>query len=129
MNPMQPHTITKESRSCESCHTIEKSLGLGVSPTAAPMVAPLNSKDFFSLERIVDEAGVQIQEVSHPGARPLNHGELDLLSRFDVCLSCHKDMVYPSLWEQVTEDFGTAKTNKGHEHIINSILKNSVKKR
>jgi hypothetical protein len=129
MNPMQPHTITKESRSCESCHTIEKSLGVGVLPTVSPTVAPLNSKDFFPLERMVDEAGVQIQDVSHAGARPLNHGELDLVSRFDVCLSCHQDMAYPSLWEQVTEDFGTAKTNKDHEHIINTILKNSVKKR
>jgi hypothetical protein len=92
-------------------------------------VAPLNSKDFFSLERIVDEAGVQLQDVSHPGARPLNHGELDLVSRFDVCLSCHQDMAYPDVWEEITEAFGFATTNKDHEHIINTILLHSLQKK
>ena len=36
MNPTQPHTVTRESRSCESCHTVEKSLGLGLPPGALP---------------------------------------------------------------------------------------------
>ena len=73
--------------------------------------------------------GCNVQATARPGARPFNQDELQLLSRFNVCLSCHKDMAYPSLWEQVTEDFGTAKTNKDHEHIINTILKNSVQQR
>jgi hypothetical protein len=129
MNPIQPHTVTKESRSCESCHTIEKSLGWGPLPTASASVGALSSTRFFPLERMVGESGVQLQDVSHPGARPFNYDELELQSRFNVCLSCHKDMAYPSLWEQVREDFGTAKTNKDHEHIINTILKNSVRQK
>jgi hypothetical protein len=59
----------------------------------------------------------------------LNHGELDLVSRFDVCLACHQDMAYPSLWEEITEAFGFATTNKDHEHIINTILRNSVRQK
>ena len=129
MNPTQPHTVTRESRSCESCHTIEKSLGLGLPPGASARLSPHTLPDLPSLERMVDEEGVQLQATSRPGARPFNQDELQLLSRFNVCLVCHSDMAYPDLWKKVTDDFGLANTNKDHEHIINNILRNSVKQK
>ncbi len=30
MSPTQPHTMTKEARSCESCHASDKALGYGI---------------------------------------------------------------------------------------------------
>ncbi len=117
MNPIQPHTITRESRSCESCHNREKSLGWG----------SFSSPDTLPLERMVDEKGVQAQDVSHAGARPFTHEELEMLGRFTVCLSCHQDMAYPELWKEITNTSGIAKTNKEHEHLINTILINSLK--
>jgi hypothetical protein len=72
---------------------------------------------------------VQIQDVSHPGTRPFNHEELDLVSRFDVCLACHQDMAYLDIWKEISGAFGSATTNKDHEHIINNILRNSVKQK
>jgi hypothetical protein len=76
---------------------------------------------------MVDEGGVPLQATSRPGARPFNQAELQLLSRFNVCLVCHSDMAYPDLWKKVTDDFGLVNTNKDHEHIINNILRNSIK--
>jgi hypothetical protein len=119
MNPIQPHTITRESRSCESCHNREKSLGWG----------SFSSPDTLPLERMVDEKGVQAQDVSHAGARPFKHEELEMLGRFTVCLSCHQDMAYPELWKEITNTSGIAKTNKEHEHLINTILINSLQKK
>ena len=59
MNPIQPHTITRESRSCESCHTIEKSLGLGLPPGASVQIGAHTASDLPSFERMVDDKGVQ----------------------------------------------------------------------
>ena len=78
---------------------------------------------------MVDERGVQFQATSRPGARPFDQDELQLLSRFNVCLVCHIDMAYPDLWKKVTDDFGLANTNKDHEHIINNILRNSLRQK
>lgn len=126
MNPIQPHTITRQSRSCEACHNYEKSLGWGIPATASANRLSLDAFASIPLERIVDEKGVQVQDVSHPGARPFNHGELELLNRFTICLSCHQDMAYSDLWNDITETYGSAKTNKEHEHLINTILINSL---
>jgi hypothetical protein len=38
-------------------------------------------------------------------------------------------MAYPDVWEEITEAFGFAATNKDHEHIINTILRNSVRQK
>jgi hypothetical protein len=129
MNPTQPHTVTKESRSCESCHTIEKSLGLGLPPGASAQIGAHTASDLPSLERMVDDKGVQLQATSRSGARPFDQDELQLLSRFNVCLVCHIDMAYPDLWKKIADDFGLAKTNKDHEHVINNILRNSVRQK
>jgi hypothetical protein len=38
-------------------------------------------------------------------------------------------MAYPELWKEITNTSGIAKTNKEHEHLINTILINSLQKK
>jgi len=85
-NPIQPHTTSKQARSCESCHASKKALGLGrgLYDTNA------NGIDLpFSLEKIVDENGTQLQATSHEGARPFNKEEIRRIIRVGTCASCH----------------------------------------
>ena len=44
MSPVQPHTIQKEARSCESCHTNPAALGFGIN---GGKYFPDPSKDFY----------------------------------------------------------------------------------
>jgi hypothetical protein len=89
-NPVQPHTISKESRSCSDCHANDKALGLGsgfynVKANFPDGPAPVD----FELERIVTEDGKQLQATSHVGARPFNKAEIQKISRAGTCLACH----------------------------------------
>jgi hypothetical protein len=115
MAPIQPHTISKHSRSCESCHNSDKALGLGIDggktrgdvshaliidlmsadgkvlPTIVDEQIPAiaNMRDDYS--RFVDENGKQLQTVGHHFSlsQPLNQKQRDKLDRRGVCLSCH----------------------------------------
>lgn len=85
-NPIQPHTVSDRPRRCEDCHNRSKALGLGTGtydPSANLLPIP------FELERIVDEAGVQIQATNHEGARPLNQAEQEAMQMNQACLDCH----------------------------------------
>lgn len=71
-NSIQPHTVTRETRSCEDCHANPKAVGLG----SGIYNARNNGLDIdFGLDRIVDEEGKQLQATSHVGARPFNKEE------------------------------------------------------
>jgi len=89
-NPIQPHTISRESRTCVDCHASRKALGLGtgtynIKANFPDGPAPIN----FEPERIVDENGTQLQATNHEGARPFNKEEIDRISRIGICISCH----------------------------------------
>ncbi len=89
-NPIQPHTMSKKSRTCEECHTNPKVLGLGsgqydIARNFPDGQAPVN----FELERFVDEEGNQLQSTSHDGARPFNKDEMQRIQRVGTCLACH----------------------------------------
>ncbi len=89
-NPIQPHTISKESRSCVDCHASRKALGLGtgtydMKANFPDGLAPVD----FEPERIVDENGKQLQATNHEGARPFNKEEIERISRVGVCIACH----------------------------------------
>ncbi|MCK8044932.1 hypothetical protein MSG37_08545 [Shewanella sp. 1CM18E] len=89
-NPIQPHTMSKTSRTCEECHTNPKVLGLGsgqydIERNFPDGKAPVD----FELERFVDEQGNQLQSTSHEGARPFYKQEMDRISRVGACLACH----------------------------------------
>lgn len=89
-NPIQPHTMSKRSRTCEECHTNPKVLGLGsgnydIERNFPDGKAPID----FELERFVDEEGNQLQSTSHKGARPFNKEEMQRISKVGTCLACH----------------------------------------
>ncbi|WP_153916802.1 multiheme c-type cytochrome [Shewanella sp. TC10] len=88
-NPIQPHTMSKRSRTCEECHTNPKVLGLGSGVYDVEKNFPEGQAPAFELERFVDEEGNQLQSTSHEGARPFNKEEMDRISRVGSCLACH----------------------------------------
>lgn len=116
MSPVQPHTISKRSRTCESCHTNEKAMGYGIDGgknhadwskdsvvdlmTADGQVIPgKHETQIHKIENLkhdwsvmIDEDGTQVQTVGHHFklSGPLDQSQLAKLDRRGVCLSCHK---------------------------------------
>jgi hypothetical protein len=123
-NPVQPHTISRESRTCEDCHASRKAVGLGTgiyNPKANGIDIP------FELERIVDENGKQIQATNHIGARPFNKEEQARIMRVNTCIACHKDNADAALWKKVTDVTGFAKTDEKHKEILKKVFDKAVK--
>ena len=119
-NPIQPHTISREPRSCEDCHSSRKALGLGTGIYNARK----NGLDIdFELERIVDEEGKQIQATSHVGARPFNKEEQQRIQRVNVCTGCHSLTTDQKTWKKVVDIVGFVKSNKEHQRILNKIMR------
>ena len=76
-----PHTVRKETRSCESCHDSPKALGLGAATSKDyPKLTGLMPDDFV-WDRIVDEEGRPVQETSMEKARPFNKDEMNRIRR------------------------------------------------
>jgi hypothetical protein len=118
MAAVQPHTITKRSRSCESCHSDPKAAGYGTDHgrlrpdltrdtvidlmTADGRVLSHNTevriagiaglKDDW--DRFVDENGTPLQTVGSDWrlSSPLSNAQRSRLDRSGVCLSCHKSI-------------------------------------
>jgi hypothetical protein len=124
-NPVQPHSISRQARSCEDCHNNPKTLGLG-DGTLDPKTQGWSFN--FPLDKIVDEQGRQIQDNAHDGARPFNKEEIERIDRLNVCISCHKEMKNEDLWKKVTDINGFAKTNELHKEILNKIFRSGALK-
>ncbi len=152
MAPVQPHTIQKESRSCESCHTSDKALGLGVgggklnadpskttiidlmsadrkilpSKTDEQMPAIPNLKHDYS--QFIDENGTQLMTVGHHFklSRPLGKAQRSKLDRRGVCLSCHQSIpegnLAVSAMTHIAEMAEIEIDNKEHQNILHKIL-------
>jgi len=152
MAPVQPHTIQKKARTCESCHTSPKALGLGVgggklnadpskttiidlmsadrkilpNRTDEQMPGIPNLKHDYS--QFIDENGTQLMTVGHHWklSGPLSKEQRDKLDRRGVCLSCHKDIPDGSL--AVSAMVHIAKMadykidTKEHAGILNKLL-------
>ena len=153
MAPIQPHTIQKIARTCESCHTSPKALGLGIGAgklnadpskttiidlmsadrkiipktTDEQMPGIANLKHDYS--QFIDENGTQLMTVGHHWklSGPLSKAQRDKLDRRGVCLSCHKDIPDGSL--AVSAMVHIAKMaeykidTKEHASILNKLLK------
>jgi mono/diheme cytochrome c family protein len=92
MSPVQPHNITLESRTCTSCHSSKRALGLGGDLMDLKALGlPLN----FSPDRIVDEEGFRIQDSAHDGVRPFDRDDLANVFRTGACITCHEDAAGP----------------------------------
>ncbi|PHS57655.1 MAG: cytochrome C [Sulfurimonas sp.] len=118
MAPIQPHTIQKEARTCESCHSSPKALGLGIgggklnNDPSKTTIIDLMSADRkilphitdeqipaipnlkYDYSQFIDENGTQLMTVGHHWSLsgPLSKEQLDKLDRRGVCMSCHKDI-------------------------------------
>ena len=124
-NPIQPHTVTKEARTCEDCHANRKTIGLG----SGIYNTKANGVDVpFELERIVDENGKQLQATSHHGARPFNKEEQDRIMRVNVCASCHDYQKDAAIWKKVTDVTGFAKTDAKHKAILQRVFEKGTKR-
>jgi len=126
-NPIQPHTISKKSRSCADCHMSKKALGLGNGFYMIGKNFPDGSPIDFELERIVDEEGKQIQATNHIGARPLNKAEQQKIMRAGTCNGCHG--ADSEFWSKVQKKNGikAAPDDATHSEGIHKILLNSMK--
>ncbi len=123
MSPVQPHTISKKGRSCESCHTTLKALGRGInggryfSDQSKDTIVDLmdaqkhllvknydqqipaipNLKHDYSV--MIDANGTQLQTVGDHWklSQALDKSVRDKLDRRGVCLSCHQEIPHKSL--------------------------------
>jgi len=152
MSPVQPHTISKESRSCESCHTSAKALGLGIGggklngdpskdtiidlmtadgrvlPTKVDQQIPriANLKNDYS--RFIDENGTQLMTVGHHWklSGPLNEEQRSKVDREGMCLSCHKNMpsgdLAVSAMVHASKMAGFEIDKEEHGSILNKLL-------
>ena len=152
MVPLHPHTVQKESRTCDDCHANPKSIGLGIEngklyykpdtnyvvdlQTADGIVIPKKHKiQFNKIEnlttdwsRFVDEEGNQLQTVGHhlSKSRAFNKEELLRISRKGVCLSCHHEIptedIAINLLSHVNKVLSPETTTQWHYELLNKIL-------
>ncbi len=152
MSAVQPHTVSKRSRTCESCHTSAKALGLGIGggrlsgdpnrdaivdlmtadgrilPTIVERQIPriANLKNDYS--RFIDENGTQLQTVGHHWklSQPLDAEQRSKVDMQGMCLSCHKEMpagnLAVSAMVHATEMAGIEIDKKEHGTILNKLL-------
>lgn len=99
MSPLQPHTISKESRSCESCHTSPKAMGMGIGgfkkePSRLDAQMPPIANVYYDYSKFLEANGTQLQTVGHHFklSGPLSKEQRDKLDRSGVCFSCHQDI-------------------------------------
>ena len=153
MSPVNPHTISKEARSCESCHTNPKAMGFGIYGTTdfnknttidledankniLPKKTLIQFNSIPNLEydfsQILDKNLTQLMTVGHHFklSRALNKEELEKLDRRGVCFSCHQDIpkgdLAVSLMTHIADVTDLNVDNKKHNKILNKTLKLSA---
>ncbi len=156
MAPLQPHTMQKESRSCESCHSNPKAMGYGISGgklyfrpdtnfvmdlidangnvIARQVDTQFNTIPNLTMDwsRIIDDDNNQLQTVGHhfSGSRPLNKAELMKLDRGGVCLSCHQTVpdkdLAADLLSHVAKYANVEIDNVTHTDILNKGIRISA---
>lgn len=152
MAPIQPHTISKESRSCESCHTTSKAMGMGITgmrvvkdpsmttiidimsadgrvlPTIVDEQIPAIAKLHYDYSKFIDENGTQLQTVGHHFtlSGPLSKEQRDKLDRSGMCVACHQDIPEGNLaisaMQHMAEMADINIDNKEHKNILHKIL-------
>jgi hypothetical protein len=153
MSPVNPHTITKEGRGCESCHSSPKALGYGIEggkyfsnqskttfvdlmdadreilPKRVDEQMPAIKYLNYDLSRFVDENGVQLQTVGNHWSlsRALDNKTRAKVDRRGVCLSCHQSIpkgdLAISAMAHIAQMADVEIDNKMHGSILNKTLK------
>lgn len=154
MSPTQPHTTTKNARTCESCHASNKALGLGIGSTrpwdeqhivdletvdgkilpqqTQPQMEPVKNLD-HDWSQIVTAEGEQVATVGHHFklSRAFNKTELEHMSREGTCIACHKEIpeqsLAVSLLHHVAGYTGQLPETSGqHDALVNKIVLSSA---
>ena len=152
MAPVHSHTVQKEARSCESCHSNPKAMGYGIEggklfanpgdnlivdlmdakgrviPKKITIQKPGIDNLNFDWSKIIDKNATQLVTVGHHWSlsRALNKKELDKLDRRGVCLSCHQsipnDNLGVSLMVHLAQVANVDIDNKMHKNILHKSL-------
>ncbi len=152
MAPIQPHTIQKKPRSCESCHSMPKAMGYGITgsvttkdpsintiidimsaegkvmPTIVDEQIPSIKNLHFDYSKFLDENGTQLQTIGHHWklSQPLSKVQRDKVDRRGVCIACHKDIPKATLAISAMSHIAQmAQVNidkNMHENILNKTL-------
>ena len=111
---MNPHSIGKKVRSCESCHMSTIALGLGEGDIQIGLnstgkddtIVPLVRTDIISgRSQLAPKArltmrGEPLAGISQPGARLFNQEEINRILKVGNCLPCHEkynDPIYQDM--------------------------------
>lgn len=112
--PIQPHSVQKEARSCESCHTTPKAMGMGISGLRVKK----NVADSF------DENRIQKEEFKL--LAPLSEAQLNKLDRSGVCLSCHLNIPKGNLATSTISHMREMAEVKIDKNTHNEIVSNTI---
>jgi hypothetical protein len=148
MAPVQPHTVQRKARTCESCHTNHKVAGLGLGngtfgirqneniiidlmdattreifPEKFTVQIPVIPRLDFDWAQIVTRDGKQLATVgTHwPMSRAFNKVELDNFLRAGTCMGCHQNMSDTELWKKVNTE--PTIDSKKHLEAMNQMIK------
>ncbi|SFV63473.1 Cytochrome c family protein [hydrothermal vent metagenome] len=156
MSQVNPHTISKRSRTCESCHTSKKALGMGInggkyfSDLSKTMIVDLMTADKKVLPKkvdeqiptianlkhdysvMIDENGTQVQTVDNHWSlgNPLSAEQRSKLYREGACYSCHQSIpkgdLAISAMNHIANMAGIEIDKEEHNSILNKVLKISA---
>ena len=120
---MNPHSVGKKVRSCASCHTSPRALGLGEgdiniglnSSGKDDKVLPLVRTDIMSgRSQLAPKArltmrGEPLAGISQSGARLFNQEEINRILKVGNCLPCHEQYNDP-IYQNMTKSYLFEKT-------------------
>ncbi len=148
MAPVQPHSVQRPARTCESCHNNPKAMGYGIAngifqsrhtedvvedlidqrtgkpiPQRYQVQIPAIPELDFDWSTIVDRDGKQLATVgTHwPLSRALNNRERQAMERTGLCMGCHREMPNKALWNKVNTPGSLTDTQ--HIELMNKMLK------
>ncbi len=149
MAPVQPHSVQRKARTCESCHNNAKAMGYGIAggvfqtryvedivedlidqKNGKPIPKPGNYKiqvskikdlDFDWSTIIKDDQQVQTVGTHWPLSRALPKKMRDAMDRTGLCMGCHREMSNAELWAKVSTPGQL--TDKEHIEMLNKMLK------
>jgi hypothetical protein len=151
MAPVQPHSVQRKARTCESCHNNPKALGYGISggvfqasyakdiiedlidqktgkviPQNYQIQIPKIDKLDFDWSTIIKD-GQQVQTVgTHwPLSKALPKEMRDAMDRTGLCKGCHREMKNEELWSAVSTP-GRLNDEQHIEHM-NKLLQEFIK--
>ncbi len=152
MSPVHPHTVSKKSRPCESCHTSAKAMGYGINsgayfsdPSKNTIVDLMDANKNILPQQIdeqipatpnlhhdysvmIDKNGKQVLTVGNHWklSQALDNETRAKLDRRGNCLSCHQDIPTGNLaisaMTHAAEMAGVKIDKKMHGDILHKLL-------